>query len=267
MHVVSSVPLDHSGNITVEEEVRSPGGWDVLSHIQKEYDSFNFEKISFGVVSQITADRLRQALQHWTSPRVIGKRIAGRIGVDRYGIREDWALIKLNPSYDRDLSTTLSRWDIADIIPYVQKWGIELTSLKVHRFRNPEPGEVVIMDGATSEFTCGVVGAGKFLTYELATIWPEDPSRAPDMADTCAHLSIWPYKDYPFGAQPGDSGSAIFAKSKEGGLDFVGLLVSLWKGEESEFKDTTQTHCGLIIPATAVIMQVYNATKVMWKPA
>jgi len=88
------------------------------------------------------------------------------------------------------------------------------------------------MDGATSGFTCGVVGAGKFLTYELASIWPEAPSRAPDMGDICA---IWPYKDYAFGVQRGDSESVIFTKQKEGGLDFVGLLVSLWKREESEF--------------------------------
>lgn len=123
------------------------------------------------------------------------------------------------------------------------------------------------MDGATSGFTCGVVGAGKFLTYELASIWPENPSRAPDMADTCAHLSIWPYKDYPFGVQRGDSGSAILAKSKEGGLDFVGLLVSLWEGEESKFIDTPQTHCGLIIPGTVVIRQMHDVTSVMWRPA
>jgi len=248
MHVVNSVPLDH--NILAEKEVRSPGGWDVLSRLQKAYNSFNFETTAFGAVSQSTTDQLRQALQHWTFPQIIGKYLSGWIGVDRFGIREDWALIKLNPSFDRDWSTTCSRWEITDIMSHVQKWGIKLNSLQVHRFRNPEPGEVVVMDGASSGFTCGVVGAGKFLTYEIASIWPEDPAKAPEMADTCSHLSIWPYKDYPFGVQRGDSGSTILAKSREGGLDFVGLLVSLWKGEEM---DAPQTHCGLIIPGRVVM--------------
>ena len=136
MHVVNSVPLDH--NMIVEKEVRSPGAWDVLSHLQKAYDSFNFETTTFGAVSQSTTDHLRQALQHWTSPQVIGKRIAVWIGVDRFGLREDWALIELNPSFNRDWSTTCSRWEITDIMSYVQKWGIELTSLQIHRFRDLE---------------------------------------------------------------------------------------------------------------------------------
>jgi len=46
---------------------------------------------------------------------------------------------------------------------------------------------------------------------------------------------------YGLGVQRGDCGSAVLAKSKEGGLDFVGLLVSLWKGEESEFVDIYPT--------------------------
>ena len=112
--------------------------------------------------------------------------IAGWIGVDEFGFCEDWGLIQIsNQCRIQGLST--QRWG-EDILAQIKKWGIQVESLDVVGYRDPQPGEIAFCDGARTGLTGGVISSEYTTTYETASIWPDMPDKGPDLADTCKHL-------------------------------------------------------------------------------
>lgn len=225
MHVVTAVPINQK-NLEEQCTVVCPGHWDVMSHIDEA------NRASTGDPSDANFRRLRHALNHLASPNIVGTRLYGRIGVDRFGYREDWALVRISPECYVLPNSTTPRWDDKDILEEVQGCGIPVSSLEMKGYRDPVDGEKVFSDGARSGFTCGVIGAEMTTTYEKNSIWPDLPENGPKHADTCKQITIWPHVRgqsgaLKFGALKGDSGSALFGGAANGdGIEFVGLLIS-----------------------------------------
>jgi hypothetical protein len=106
------------------------------------------------------------------------------------------------------------------------------------------------------------------LTYEFASIFPEDEAKAPEKADTCNHITIWAHGLEDFGAQGGDSGSAVFGRVRDGnGVELVGLLVSCWADLYNGSLPEIEARYGLLMPATKLFEQMYKATGCRWIPA
>jgi hypothetical protein len=257
MHVVTSVPISDE-TLAEQNIVRYPGLWDVLSHIDTAKAEYIVERTAVNV------ERLRKALSHWLGPDIVGERLCGWIGVDESGYREDWALIRISPECHLQPSSITCRWDETDILEQVRGWGLDISSLEVTGFRDPENGEIVFSDGARTSLTCGVVSMEMNLTYELAS----DEAKAPEKADTCNHITIWAHGLEDFGAQCGDSGSAVFGRARDGnGVELVGLLVSCWADLDNGPLPEIEARCGLLVPATKLFEQMYKATGCRWTPA
>ncbi|KAF8424328.1 hypothetical protein EV426DRAFT_573997 [Tirmania nivea] len=196
-------------------------------------------------------------------PQIVGECIAGWIGVDEFGFREDWDLIQIsNQCRIQGLSTT-QRWH-EDILAQVQNWGIQVETLNVVGYRDPQPGEIAFCDGARSCLTCGVISSEHTATYERASIWPDMPDKGPDLVDTCKRLTIWPYGDR---AESGDSGSALFCRARVGnGVEFVGMLVSTYTDIDNDLLPELEVRCGLFVPATVIFRQMQKITGLSWNP-
>jgi hypothetical protein len=90
MHVTDPVTLTKEG-LEAQTMIRCPGVWDVLGRIKRASGFRGFMHCAAAVKG------LRDALQHWTEPHIVGERVAGWIDVcrvDQYGHREDLALIE-----------------------------------------------------------------------------------------------------------------------------------------------------------------------------
>jgi hypothetical protein len=261
MHVVTSVPISDE---TLDEQnaVRYPGLWDVLSHIDTAKTEYEANP------NAVNVERLQEALSHWLDPNLVGERLCGWIGVDESGYREDWALTRISPECHLQPSSITRRWGKKDILEQIRGWGLAISSLEVTGFRDPENGEIVFSDGARTGLTCGVVSMEMTLTYELASIFPEDEAKAPEKADTCNHITIWAHGQEDFGAQGGDSGSAVFGRARDGnGVELVGLLVSCWADLDNGLLPEIEARCGLLVPATKLFEQMYKVTGCRWTPA
>ena len=133
-------------------------------------------------------------------------------------------------------------------------------------YRSPIPGETVYTDGCRSELTGGVIGSEACRSYHKRTADPADPGEKDpekDPIDVCNHLCLDLALGLPFGCSPGDSGSGVFARGHNG-LDFVGLLVSLYE-EDDGMNRLEPFRCGLVVPADRVFAQMRKETGREWE--
>ncbi|RPB22491.1 hypothetical protein L211DRAFT_850527 [Terfezia boudieri ATCC MYA-4762] len=136
MHVTTPVPL----RAVCPTNVRVPGLWDLLSHINIALN------LCLSDPSTSNESRLRQTLRHLTQAQIVGECIAGWIGIDEFGFREDWGLIQISNQCQIQGLSSIQRWG-EDILSQVQNWGIQIDTLDVVGYRDPQPGEIAFVMG------------------------------------------------------------------------------------------------------------------------
>ena len=106
-----------------------------------------------------------------------------------------------------------------------------------------------------------MIGSEFCLSYSERTAAAALPVDQPHEIDVCKHLCLDSVKGLRLGCLPGDSSSGVFARG-ENGLDFVGLLVSIYL-EDVEMMEPSP-RCGLVVPAGRVFAQIQGETGREW---
>ena len=193
-------------------------------------------------------------LKRWDTP--CGNQIyyAGP-GVDSEGWRTDVSLFEVDPSW-----ATVGVW--GDEIALSEKMAdlgfsddIEMT---IKGWHVPRGGECVLKIGATTGLTGGIANGIRVTVYVTGHLLP-DIETARNVEAT-RMLAIHPTADGGGFAASGDSGSAVLGQTEDhGGLDFVGLLVSLL------VDDSVLGHgLGLMTPAQKVFEHLKTGTGIEW---
>ncbi|KAA8911657.1 hypothetical protein FN846DRAFT_904189 [Sphaerosporella brunnea] len=249
MHVTSAKPP-----MLAEQEIRYPGGLDILTYLLRSLDEYD------GDPSQDNLETIKRNLQLWDCPRLAGMRLSSALGIAPSGWREDWSLISVASTCQmRPFSDHQRRGWSKPLLEQLREWGFQVKSVQIEGFRDPSPGERVFSDGCRHGLVCGVMDSNKTACYEKLTN---------GMIDKCWYITIWQDGMKPFGADEGDSGSAIFGIAEGGdGIEMVGMLINVWRDWwEHVPTPAFGSRCGLVIPATKLFDQLKAGTGMKWRP-
>jgi hypothetical protein len=241
----------------------SPGGLDLATPIDQELRRFKARVVK-------DPSTLKSLLSHFETNR-IGELCTGKIGVDNQGFREDWALLDVTGQEGRN-GEWLDPDDLKELL--VENLAVPVpTGLDVVGTREPQDGELVLMNGAASFYTVGQVQCKRKTAgyYKRTAIGaPIDGSEDMNTVDVCLHYQIWPIPGQEVGAAPGDSGSAVFVPEKDG-LAFAGMVVSLYMeyprppGTEGEDLDAFHIRTALFVPPDRLFAQMEEKTGKKWR--
>jgi hypothetical protein len=233
-------------NTTVQAaEIITPGRADILRCLHH-----------YGSVIDLRSDVVDFMVRAARTPCGIVR--GGRLGVDREGYREDWAVIELEPPYDGENGV----W-----------WAEE-------RFEGEEPIQVGRLVGCEDPAADGTVwwkeGAatgwteGKMSKTELE-LFLDGTTEAIEarfkiffsvklFSANFSFLSSSPWHSI---AAKGDSGAGLYAMSSENNLVFGGLVASLFKPRDARMGPSLV----MVVPQSRLFAQLKEETGLYWKLA
>lgn len=190
-----------------------------------------------------------------------GEVIAGRIGSDKHGWREDWCLVDLDDAYR---GSNQCFWEIDRLRRLHASAGGVVTPEFIKNITNDVQLDLDMestwyKDGASTGWTAGKmsrVGVELFLKETALSINKDDSRYVHESNVISAQVALLlPANSSPM-AISGDSGAGLFSVSGSD-LSFGGIIVSIFDPELGE-------SLVMAVPSTNLLAQLESATTVEW---
>ncbi|KAA8894757.1 hypothetical protein FN846DRAFT_922774 [Sphaerosporella brunnea] len=180
--------------------------------------------------NELETPKAQYLVQAWSTNCGIVE--GGRIGVDVAGFREDWALIKLEPTYDGNNGIW---WNLPASLTQMLQTSEGFRG-PVTGSKDPKVGEIWNKEGSATGWTSGKMSGTDVEIFLKGTTLPVNPDSVADgdvHPSNCleARLNLFVSIEQTTMAAKGDSGAALYGVPSDcatGMLMFGGLVVSVF---------------------------------------